>query len=140
MRTIKFRCKHFGKWYYGNIICRSSRKEDGSMVVIHNGIDNDKWIPLDNEDHCTVGQFTGICDKSGKEIYEGDVVSIGDQESVAVVIWHEHLCQFCYEFYKDKPQRRSDQKATLIYMMNEYDINVIGNIHDNPKLVPQWEF
>lgn len=87
----------------------------------------------------TIGQFTGICDKGGKKIYEGDVVSIGDHESVAVVIWHEHLCQFCYEFYKDKPQRRSDQKATLIDMMNEYDINVIGNIHDNPKLVPRWE-
>lgn len=84
----------------------------------------------------TVGQYTGLTDKNGKEIFEGDIVI--DKYSkekfgfVGVVIYNPKLTQF--QIYSDK---QPDYVVNLGSRVNS--IKVLGNIHDNPELLKGGE-
>jgi len=73
---------------------------------------------------CELMQYTGLKDKNGKEIYEGDIVRFWDVDGIAfstVVKWDKELARFL--FYD------GDEGFTA-YPENDYE--VIGNIHENP--------
>jgi uncharacterized phage protein (TIGR01671 family) len=83
----------------------------------------EKW-PFGNAyvDPETVGQFTGLTDKNGKKIFEGDIVRIEDFAN-AVVKWREDIACWTLQGY---------------IIGNTWDssmLEVIGNIHDNPELL-----
>ena len=82
----------------------------------------------------TVGQFTGLDDKNGKEIYEGDVVRDGFN-SVRTIKWFDSLG---YDgggamhsgFYFDETY---DGRGELNYHNHMTDCEILGNIHENPE-------
>jgi uncharacterized phage protein (TIGR01671 family) len=73
----------------------------------------------------TVGQFTGLLDKQGKKIFEGDIIKSGDD--VMVVSWNNKFASFCLD---------KDGWAFSHWFgesCNPQNVEVIGNIHDTPK-------
>lgn len=122
MRTIKFRGKRIddGKWIYGYLAGTDS-------------INNIDEVAYPNEDVApeTIGQFTGMLDKDGKEIYEGDIVryydDIEDELVSSHVIYHKESCSFCAAPTK----LCGDYIGITAY----WQFEVIGNIHDKPELI-----
>ena len=131
-REILFRGKSIGMdiWLYGklfnygltapsNVPCISvcvpiSWKEAYSFYRVHPN---------------TIGQYTGLKDKNGVKIFEGDVVIIGEKLKAKVI------------YYDGAFRMQSEFSPTLIdttdmgYMMREFSVRIIGNVHDNPELI-----
>jgi uncharacterized phage protein (TIGR01671 family) len=80
-------------------------------------------------------QFTGLTDKNGKEIFEGDIVTYDTEDCLVTtqVVWKQEEAEnsywmsgFCYEIIKTDDIPDDD----------EGHFEVIGNIYENPALVP----
>jgi uncharacterized phage protein (TIGR01671 family) len=81
-------------------------------------------------------QFTGLHDKNGKEIYEGDIVRyFHDDEAIVEVRWWNELAQFAiaWRSQRIKSLRGCDSEPILIN--TNIDGEVIGNIYENPELL-----
>jgi len=128
MREIKFRgLRPDGQgWVYGYYV----KDPRGSHRIY--------WMPFDEATYNTyhfvhpllVGQFTGLKDINGTDIYEGDVVvwKVNDIQRTASVYFDEHAS--CFWMGRDKS---IDQLVLNDWMRGEYQ--VIGNIHQNPELL-----
>lgn len=132
-RQIKFRgqLSHSKQWVYGNLIIAKNGQPyiipselfepDGHHLIINS--DEPFWVIPE-----TVGQFTGLLDKNKTEIYEGDIVKslIGKKD---VVIFK--LGCFCW----DNQPLTFDRQDFKIYETEDW-AEVIGNIYENPELIP----
>lgn len=157
MRTIKFRGKRIdnGEWVYG-YYCQAFRcnsPDKGHYIIRENSNQDydqlgcDKAIDGATEvDPATVGQFTGLHDKNGEEIYGGDVLLITaeDGEEYEVICeWGIHRrtmdsgCEVDIPSFCFKKASRVTFPIVDNYI-NKHDLEimeVIGNIHDNPELL-----
>ena len=85
----------------------------------------------------TVGQFTGLHDKNGKEIYEGDVIQ-GEYDYKHLIRYDEQRAQFTatlLEYVGDKIFDKSNAGNVYQQWIDEFKKAVVGNIHDNPDLL-----
>ena len=80
----------------------------------------------------TVGQYTGLTDKNGKKIFEGDIIDTPDR--LLKVVWFKGNAQFDLNFIR----HAHDKIITNFKGINMRDLcsyEIIGNIHDNPELL-----
>lgn len=129
MRKIIFRGKRIdnGGWGYGDLI------HSFGTVYVGNG-DENKFLKELTVIPETVGQFTGLLDKNGKEIYEGDILSVVDpngEENKLVVEWDEIGCCHTIEDNFDGYDMTTIGWAKTM----GYEFYVVGNAYDNPELL-----
>lgn len=123
-RIIKFRGKnvHTGQWLYGDY-----HREGKTHYITKPGDYLREYAPIEFiVDGTTVGQFTGLLDKNGKEIYEGDILGCPEDNyflNEAVI-----FAEGCF-MVKD------DYTTTPVCAIDTQDRTVIGNIHDNSSLI-----
>lgn len=128
MREILFRGKRSdnGKWITGDL-WHNPYGKNGLAIV--SPINNQGTIGGNNVIPETVGQSTGMTDKNGVKIFEGDITR-GKSKSVYVVKYSHHIAGFMTE----GTGVLSSSRPCMNYgTMNYYE--VIGNIHDNPDLM-----
>ena len=126
MREIKFRAKHGKEWVYGDLHLLSK------MPHIHTDPFTKKSINIE-----TISQYTGLKDKNGKEIYEGDIIRSFDSNDDAIlhyIVWEEARFVALYKgrYFRSKCFLKQD-------WLDEYDKEVIGNIYDNKNLLGEVE-
>ena len=129
MREIKFRGrrKNSTEWAYGAFLAIPRL----CSYIYDVQPDGQATRYLVNED--TVGQFTGLLDSNGQEIYEGDIIRFApplrwedDERRVGVVVFKYYAFIVKYD----------DMSAGLFNLAaNEAPYTIIGNIHDSPELL-----
>lgn len=153
-REIKFRGKGIeeydkDKWYYGSYFIYNAINyfclDDGSrtkeidekiknnikhkiIFEVQGDLNMENHIKLADVNPETVGQYTGLDDKNGKEIYEGDIV--GDNKIKWIVKWNKHRMGFCLY-----PTTKQLYDEMPINVENKLGFKKLGNIYDNPELL-----
>lgn len=133
MREIKFRGKRLdnGEWLYGSLLVSHFKDDKKERYFITQFSGN---YTFEHEvDPATVGQYTGLKDKNGREIYEGDILAHGDK-----IVGHiiDDVRGYCYDvIYKDQSFEESCSLYGVVIEDYRGDVTVVGNIHDNPDLL-----
>lgn len=153
-REIKFRAKDIdtGKWEYGFYVKREectppplfNSKEDKNSYdksntkhyIFSDGFSDwnlpQPWLRTEVDPE-TIGQYTGLKDKNGKEIYEGDIIQLlGHKPNINTDVDIEQVLfldgEFCHT-YQDRPLKKYWGYA-----------EVIGNIYENPELLQNNQY
>ena len=131
MRPIKFRAKNInGVWYYGSLVYSN---EINAAIYFQTGNGSVKvmdWVYVNPE---TVGQFTGLYDSSGNEIYEGDILKWEKDGLMYVVkFWHGM-------FYASVEEcNKGILGGFPLHALTKHEdrkCEIVGNIFDNPELL-----
>ena len=142
------------------ILFRGAQKVDGSKSLYwHEGslvIEKDDYTAeveyyIQNESGSflvipeTVGQYTGLTDKNGNKIFEGDILRYYDDE-IQIVEWNKDFSNLMLHTYC-KYERKKGRKVVIENSdgwnwIHDYPLNkmsIIGNIYDNPELLKEAE-
>lgn len=124
MREIKFRGRDGDDWYYGSLFVNSV----GQTAIC---APKSWWMkPVKAE---TVGEYTGLKDSKGREIYEGDIVEATLKDKSFVKRFHMNET-VTGKISFDGAWWLGEWDA-LWRLPRYYDLTVIGNIYDNPELL-----
>lgn len=124
MREIKFRAWHKEKKIISEVL---------GIDILHKEI----FFSNGDVDYCEISdfkyielmQYTGLKDKNEKEIYEGDIVKLRANHGIGVIKYSDEWGAFVIEYIKPRP--------LAVLGMNYYkeDIEILGNIYENPELL-----
>lgn len=147
MREILFRGKHIhalmqnrhldGTWVYG-YLC------DENYI---NAVDEDEYggkftsEMLVNPE--TVCQYTGLTDKNGRKIFEGDIVKgvAYSTDFVGYIVWIDAIAGFGVRYFNKHREPTAWENSSILKAIqrwkqpNEFQAEIIGNIFDNPELL-----
>jgi uncharacterized phage protein (TIGR01671 family) len=147
MREIKFRGKNLNtkEWVYGDLL----QWNDGETAIGVHGqfIDdgyhfNENYDKTPYVDETTVGQYTGLKDKSGKEIYEGDIINVNGKYPKLIRYideWASYCLANLTDLDCDLKTRYWHQVSPCWWTDYKREIKVIGNVYDNPELLKGGE-
>lgn len=132
MREVLFRGKRTdnGEWAYGyyahrpTAVCIGESNPSCIYVPACDPDDNSEFIEVIPE---TVGQYTGLTDKNGVKIFEGDIVSLVKHDGLIYKVVYVP-CR--YELVNSK-----GVNCFVLDIYKSENIEVIGNIYDNPELL-----
>lgn len=131
MRKMLFRGKRIdnGEWVEGYLLLKYFHESPRTRFVIQykTKYNPEMWQPEYAVAEIipeTVGQYIGLCDKNGKEIFEGDIIRIEFNNTTAYVVFEGMSWQAVIPKY----EYRHRLEELMVY-------EVIGNIHDNPELL-----
>ena len=129
MRNIKFRGKtgttEGKKWVYGYLYKIKSFFSEGYQYFIKN-----EHLQETSVDEDTIGQYTGLKDENGKEIYEGDIVYILPEDERGIIRWDNETARYVVIY---------DNIISDFDNWYGKDLEVIGNIYDNKNLLEKGE-
>lgn len=137
-REILFRAKCFGNWRYGNYVhfvkkptndCFNNKYKD---FIVTNGVYGEHCYPI--SDLSSLGQCTGLKDKNGKEIFEGDILRLtGSTSNLTVeVVYNEEDTSF---ILKLTSINAVSARTLGSWLSLGYECTIIGNVYDNPELM-----
>lgn len=141
MRDILFRGKSVndGNWVQGSLVITTIEPADDTPIKHYHiedmtiGVFPDAYQSGLSEtvDPNTVGQFTGLTDNNGKKIFEGDILYVHDRLLKCTAPFHE---------FRGVVEHKNGKFVIVGDLMThyrwiDYDITVLGNIHDNPELL-----
>ena len=131
MREILFRGKCLGRLHKKGFVYGSLGVIDTDLVAIYQCkefTEDVKFIV----DIGTVGQYTGLTDKNGTKIFEGDIVKgnkdIFTKDLIFTVVFDEYCRWMIVSTY-----------GHYLLARNHEDVEIIGNIYDNPELLKELE-
>lgn len=125
-REIKFRGKDTrnGEWAYGSIVLDAGGNTRIAVIdKSGNGLNFPYAVPE------TVGQFTGLQDKNGVDIYEGDILKIHHE------YYDIRFAETAFCLFGRFGMWGSVARMIAVCKDIEAEIHVVGNIHDNPELL-----
>ena len=136
-KVINFDSDRNGKWVFGQLVVRPIHDNGFDKCFIcetgHQFIRCLNKMPCTYEvDPDTVGQYTGLTDKNGKRIFEGDVVKAADTDDpdlVGEIVLNMFSWLVSGSNWSDSLFRANEVHA----------LEVIGNVHDNPELSAEVE-
>ena len=144
MREILFRGKRRdnGEWVHGTYLHQTlfyGEPTDDHWIIEHGEFDIDFYDAYRVTPE-TVGQYTGLRDRNGKKIFEGDIVTTKYKLGrggyyTFEVYYNENLCQFALTINSGSYTKNKQYDWLQLTALKANKIEVIDNIHDNPELM-----